>query len=368
VKVIVIGGGIMGLCAAWALRRAGVEVILHEQGPIPNPLASSADQHRLIRYAYGPLAGYGRMVADAYGAWDRLWQDLGARHYHATGMLAVARSTGGWVEDSLAGMTAMGLPVERLAPAAIARHFPFLDLASARFALYSPTGGVLLAERILADLAGHLRQRGAALHEHSPVAALDPARAEVTLADGRRRGADALVVAAGPWAPRLVPALQGRVVPSRQIAVYLAPPAEHLAAWERAPMLLDQVEAAKGGFYAVPPVGGTGLKVGDHGFSLQGQPDQERDATDADIARALEAARARLAGFERYRVVGARTCFYSVAPEERFILEPLERAWVLAGFSGHGFKFGALLGEAAADAVLGRRPAADLAAWAAGRL
>jgi glycine/D-amino acid oxidase-like deaminating enzyme len=90
-KVIVVGGGIMGLCAAWALRRVGGEVALYEQGPLPNPLASSFDHHRLIRYTYGAMTGYARMVREAYAAWDRLWADLGQRHYHETGTLAAAR-------------------------------------------------------------------------------------------------------------------------------------------------------------------------------------------------------------------------------------------------------------------------------------
>jgi 2-polyprenyl-6-methoxyphenol hydroxylase-like FAD-dependent oxidoreductase len=42
-EVIVVGGGIVGLSAAYALVKAGVGVTLVEQGPIPNPLASSAD-------------------------------------------------------------------------------------------------------------------------------------------------------------------------------------------------------------------------------------------------------------------------------------------------------------------------------------
>jgi glycine/D-amino acid oxidase-like deaminating enzyme len=61
-KVIVIGGGIMGLCTAWALRRAEHEPVLYEQGPIPNPLASSCDEHRLTRFTYGAMTGYARMV------------------------------------------------------------------------------------------------------------------------------------------------------------------------------------------------------------------------------------------------------------------------------------------------------------------
>ncbi|MGH6915817.1 MAG: FAD-dependent oxidoreductase, partial [Geminicoccales bacterium] len=170
-----------------------------------------------------------------------------------------------------------------------------------------------------------------------------------------------------PWAPRLVPSLRGRVTPSRQVLVYAEPPPEQLAAWCAAPMLLDQIEVARGGFYAVPPVGGTRLKLGDHGFSLRGQPDQERDATPADADATLAMARTRLQDFERYRILEARTCFYSVAGGERFIAEPLERAWVLAGFSGHGFKFGAVIGEGIAQTLTGRRAAAAMTAWAAGQ-
>ena len=40
---------------------------------------------------------------------------------------------------------------------------------------------------------------------------------------------------------------------------------------------------------------------------------------------------------------------------------------MLAGFCGHGFKFGAVLGEAVAQALSGERPAEALTAWAAGK-
>ena len=51
-RVIVVGAGIVGLSAAWALRKAGHEPLLLDQGPIPNPIASSNDHHRLIRLAH----------------------------------------------------------------------------------------------------------------------------------------------------------------------------------------------------------------------------------------------------------------------------------------------------------------------------
>jgi glycine/D-amino acid oxidase-like deaminating enzyme len=366
-RIIIVGGGIMGLCSAWALRRAGHEIVLYEQASIPNPLGSSCDQHRLIRYTYGDMTGYARMVALAYAAWQRLWDDLGRSHYHETGTLAIAREHDDWVQQSRRGLADLAVPFEIWQPDEIAARLPFLDLGAARFALYTPTGGVLLAERILADLADHLRAGGVDLRTQAPVRDLDPARATLRVADGRQDGGDLLIVAAGPWTGRLLPALAARITPSRQATAYLEPPAEHLEAWRRAPAVLDQMEAARGGFYAVPPVAGTALKVGDHGFSLRGQPDQDREPTAADIQSALAMARVRLGGFERYRVLDARTCFYSIAEDERFVVEPIGRAWVLAGFSGHGFKFGAAVGEMLAQTVAGAVAPAALTDWAAGR-
>jgi len=366
-RVIVIGGGIMGLACAWALVRRGHEVTLYEQGALPNPLGSSCDQHRLIRFTYGAMTGYARMVADAYAAWDRLWADLGRSHYRPSGTLVVARAAGGWVEESIACLEALALPVERWTAADVARRLPFLDLGTPRFALFTPTGGVLLAERILEDLVRLLTVRGVTLHARTPVAGIDPAGAGIRTADGREDRADALVIAAGAWAPALLPALAARVTPSRQVALYLAPPAGLRAAWAAAPMLLDQIEAAEGGFYAVPPVAGSALKVGDHGFSLEGDPDRERTPSAAERATVLALARSRLPDLARYRVLEARTCFYGVTADEAFIVERHENAWILAGFSGHGFKFGALIGERVAAALAGERSADELTAWAAGR-
>jgi glycine/D-amino acid oxidase-like deaminating enzyme len=365
-RVIIVGGGIMGLCTAWALQRAGHETALYEQGPIPNPLASSTDQHRLIRYTYGAMTGYARMVRDAYAAWDRLWADLGQSHYRSTGTVVVAHERDGWVEASVGSLEAERLPYERWTPAELALHLPFLRLDAARFALFTPTGGALFAARILEDLAAFLTDRRAPLHARTPVVEVDPLQAAIRTADGREHRADALVLAAGPWTPDLLPALAGRVTPSRQVALYLEPPPELRAAWAAAPMLLDQIEAAAGGFYAVPPVDGTPLKVGDHGFSLTGHPDRERKPSAAELETVLALAGSRLPDLARYRVLEARTCFYSITEGERFIAERVGNAWVLAGFSGHGFKFGALMGERVAAAIAGDLAADELATWAEG--
>jgi sarcosine oxidase len=43
------------------------------------------------------------------------------------------------------------------------------------------------------------------------------------------------------------------------------------------------------------------------------------------------------------------TCLYTTTPDHDFVIDRQGPIVVLAGFSGHGFKFGSLIGELAAD-------------------
>ena len=351
----------MGLCTAWALLRQGFAVHLLDQAIPPNADGASVDHHRLIRHAYGAQRGYMRMVDDAYAAWDRLWADLGEVLHIPTGVLALDDTAGDWVRETRAGFLADGRAHEDLTGAQVAARFPYLSGEGITDAFHCPAGGVLLAERIVAALARHVVTQGAVI-ECARAVAIDPARAKLTLEGGATRAGDVLVVAAGPWIPRLLPQVARRVTPSRQVVVRLEASSED---WQHAPMLLDL--AAAGGFYLVPPVAGTPIKIGDHSFSRQGHPDDDRAPDPREVERILALARRRIPGIEGFARLGAATCFYDVEPDERFVLEPLgDRAWVMSGFSGHGFKFGAVLGERLARAITEPETAATLPAWAAG--
>jgi glycine/D-amino acid oxidase-like deaminating enzyme len=110
------------------------------------------------------------------------------------------------------------------------------------------------------------------------------------------------------------------------------------------------------------------MKIGDHAFSMTGDPDRDREPGVEEARALFGLARERLAGIDGYHLDEAKTCFYTVEPEERFVVEPVGAAGlVMTGFSGHGFKFGPLMGEAAADVLDGSRPAEAVADEVAGR-
>jgi len=262
-KAIIVGGGVMGLSVAWGLTRDGHDVELFEQGPLPNPLASSMDEHRLIRHPYGDQEGYARLIDDAYAAWELMWGDLGQRLYAATGTLALTGNGADWAERSAVTLATIGKSMTELPLAELPRRFPQIEGQGIERAFWMESGGVLFAQDIVTSLAGYLaRQPGIRLHPHTPVRSVDLEQGRITTESGAVHAADVVVVAAGAWVNRLLPGFGQRLIPSRQTVIYFDMPADARAAWAKGPMIIEKTGDV--GLYLVPPMEGRGLKIGDH--------------------------------------------------------------------------------------------------------
>lgn len=362
--IVIVGAGINGLCAAWALARAGHRVRVYDSVPIPNTSGTSYDEHRLIRTPYGSQRGYTKMMGAGWAAWDRLWQDLGRRHVAIAGCLALSTAEGDWTDRSADTLDALGIGYERIEPDALAQRFPMLHTGDARFGLYDAAGGMLFADRIMDDLVAWLIAHGVELHGETEIAAIEEDAAAIRTIAGERITGDAVLVTAGVWAARLYPDLASAYVPLRQVVAYVQPPNSLAAAWAAAPVMLDL--GGPRGMYLAPPVAGRGFKLGCGAYNRPCDLDVPADPVPGDGPALLEYYRPRLRLWEEFRVLRLRMCRYANEPDQRFILRQRDQAWVLTGCSGHGFKFGPLMGQALAEAALGQHDPATLAAWVAG--
>jgi glycine/D-amino acid oxidase-like deaminating enzyme len=364
-KAMIVGAGVMGLSTAWGLAREGHQVEVFEQGPLPNPLASSMDEHRLIRHPYGDHAGYARMIDPAFAAWDLLWGDLGCKLYAATGTLALTGNGADWAERSAGTLAAIGRPMTELTLSELRHRFPQLDAGGVERAFWLDTGGVLFAQDIVTALVRHLaNQSHVRLRTDMQIRTVDAEHGRVTAADGTVHEADMMVVAAGAWVGRLLPTAK-RLVPSRQIVIYFRLPEDQRAVWAKGPMIIEKTGDV--GLYFVPPMEGRGFKVGDHEFSRSGDPDGGREAREEEIAPLLERCRGLFKGFDSWTTDRLKVCFYTVTEDERFVVEKIgAKGWVMSPCSGHGFKFGALMGLELARAIASERDPLQHARWAAG--
>ncbi|RUZ82018.1 FAD-binding oxidoreductase, partial [Mesorhizobium sp. M7A.F.Ca.US.003.02.2.1] len=225
-KVIVVGAGIAGLSTAWSLVKAGHSVSIVEQGPIPNPLAASGDHHRIIRRAYRAGTGYGRLITEAYQAWDEMWADLGENHLDPRGFVCISREPGDEAEEYREGLEEGNFPFELLEPDAAVKRWPFLEAGSFRYAYFSTEGGALHCRKIASGLAKWLRANGANVYENSKVVEVDAEAGHIVLESGETMQADRIVVAAGAWVLKLFPELDGELKTYRTALAYVEPPAD----------------------------------------------------------------------------------------------------------------------------------------------
>lgn len=350
---IVVGGGIWGLSTAWALIRAGESVTLIDRGPLPNPVNASYDEHRLIRLVYAEASGYAALIPEAFALWGQLWQDLGRSHYVETGTLAISAEAGDWTDRALGNLRALGLDHAVWSPEALARNlahmtptYPF------RYALFQPQGGILKADRIAEDLVVWLENQGVELRPNARVVELEEDRPGVVLASGERVMADALVLCCGAWTGELAPEFSGAAEPHRQGVVYLEPPSDLRAAWEKSPIMVDMGSPAD--LWGAPPVDGTRLKIGVGTARRPARSWLDLTARPADTQSRLDAWRNALPGLDRYQVLETKICFYGKGQDDRFIARRVApRSWALGNDAGHGYKFGPWIGRETARMLRG---------------
>lgn len=366
--VFVVGAGIAGLSTAWALNRRGFRVELFEQGPIPNPRATSYDEHRITRHAYGTLEGYAYLMPRAFRMYDAMFRDIGADHFARSPVVYFLRDDVDWYEPVSRSLTAMAKGFRDIPLADVPDRFPMIRTDDLARVVETDDGGMLFPIRILTDLVVTLGNRGVVFHSDSRVSDVDP-DAGTLVVNGTERRADFVVVAAGAWVNAITPIVADLVVASRQAVMYVAPPVELARRWADAPVLIDL--GTDSGTYTLPPRRGTRLKIGDHVFTRAGDPDGDRIATDADVARLNRAARLAYRDFDRYQVLERKICFYTVTrdPSERFAVQPWgSRCWVQSACSGHGFKLGPLMGDAIAAAIAGEVSPEDTMRFCGGLL
>lgn len=349
---IVLGVGGMGSATLFHLAGRGWRVLGLERFDILHPFGSSHGLTRIIRLAYSEHPSYVPLLLRAYELWHELEELDGPKLLYTTGNLEGGLPDGDVFEGAVRSAEIHGLPHEVLTAEEVGRHWPAYRLPSELRLLYQPQGGFLASEDCIVS---HVRQalaRGAEIRWREQVLEWG------TLADGvwvrtdrGRYEAGRLVVAAGPWAAKLVPELAPLAVPERQVLAWLQPTRPELFALGAFPVFVLQVE--EGLYYGFPEWGVPGFKFGRyHHLEERVDPDsmdREPNRRDEDLLR--EFARRYFPDGEG-STVALKACLFTNTPDEHFILDlhPAHpQVAVAAGFSGHGFKFCSVVGEIMAD-------------------
>jgi sarcosine oxidase len=348
---IVIGVGGMGSAAVCALARRGQRVLGLEQFGVPHEFGSSAASTRIFRFAYFEDPSYVPLMRLAFDRWQMLQRDFGQTFVTTTGGLDIGLPAGRVVRGAKLACQAHGLAHEVLRASEVSRRFPAWNLPAEFEAVLQPEAGFLLADRAIEAHVTVARRLGAEVNEHEPVRHWRVIGDRVEVETERARyEAGALILSAGAWTGKLHAPLKRLALPERQVVGWFHADERLLAPQNFPVFILDCPQ--NGNFYGIPEQAQQRFKVGKFHHRCEAvDPDSiDRHIAPEDIAV--------LTAFGRYLAqpmgapVGCKTCMFVNSPDEHFIIDALPEhphVIVAAGFSGHGYKFCAAIGEILAD-------------------
>ena len=352
----------MGSAALAHLARRGARALGIEQFELGHARGSSHGESRIIRKAYFEHPDYVPLLHRAYELWRELQDGRPEPLFHeGVGVLTCGPEESVVVAGTREAARRHGLPIEDVEPDEAARRWPSLRVPAGYRALWDPDGGILRPEACVAAHVDVAREAGAVAWERTPV--LSFRRDGATLVVDTARGpvtCERLVVAAGPWSGQVLRSL-GLPLRLRRMVVFWHRPRDPAAFLpDRFPAFLLDLPGAL--VYGIPDLG-TGVKVADHaGGQDVATPDIERGILPGDADSCVRAIASCLPGLHEQAERHA-ACLYTMTPDQHFIVDrhPEDPAVVVAaGFSGHGFKFAAVVGEVLADLALDGRTSLDV--------
>jgi sarcosine oxidase len=371
-RVLILGAGVVGAMTAWRLAQAGHDVHVFEQFGLDHDRGSSYGDSRVVRRVYSDPF-YTALMADAYPLWQEFQEQSSEELFSVVGGIMFGPSDLPDMRDAEVALEESAVPYERLNASQAALRYPALKLHDNEVALFEPSMGYARASHCVRAAVSLARASGATFHFETPIDSVEPARGggcEVTTRSGEVFSGDRMLISAGPWAGGLLGRL-GVDIPVQVVRkTYLHLQPERSAADFEVghfPVWIDASSLA----YGFPRLGDVpGVKIALHGGGEPTSPDEvRRELNDVDRQALLEYAAVRFPDLSS-EIVYEKVCLYTNTPDEDFIVDEvrgLPGAFFIAGLSGHGFKFGPLLGSIATALLTGDAQPYDLSRFSLSR-
>ncbi|MGE2834046.1 NAD(P)/FAD-dependent oxidoreductase [Mycobacterium sp. SMC-4] len=357
--VVIVGGGLEGCAAAWALAERGVtDVVVAERNTVGSGMTGKSSGIVRCHYGVSSLAAMAAVGLEVFEAADDIFgTDIGFRQ---TGyVVGVGEPNVDALRKSLAAQRAVGVDTEEMDKSEVAALWPYADLTPFAAFGWEARGGYGDAYQTAQAFSISARAAGARVRQGTAVAGLQVDGDRVTgvrLADGTEISAGTVVVATGAWSrPFLAP--YGVDVPIRVVReqIVMIDPGIDEAAVGRLPVFSDLVALQ----YVRPEVGGEILfgnsDLPSYGAIDEADPDDYLNrADDAFIDLTVDKVGTRFPGFAEASISSSYAGCYDVTPDWNPVISHthLDNLVVAAGFSGHGFKIAPAVGRLVADLVI----------------
>jgi monomeric sarcosine oxidase len=353
--VAVIGAGAMGGATAYHLAKSGANVGVFDQFSVPHNKGSSHAETRLIRQAYFENPNYVPLLKRAYELWDDL-EDTPGQLFIKNGLFVAGRSDRTIMQGILESSKQHKIPVEILSASEASKRFPGFRFAADETCIFEPNAGYLQVDQCL---LAHLRKAeklGATVRLQSTIDSFKKTTDGFSIKSGDREiKAKKVVVCAGAWAGHMLPEKYKSVLSPHRVPLFWFPRISNRPAAEGSTSCFA-FDLIDGFFYGFPQLQSQGVKIGLHkpGMKITNPSAFSRSIADDERDPVKHFIKEKLT-YVQPTVSREETCIYTMTPDENFLVDEEDGLVIVAGFSGHGFKFASVIGEIAKDLALNGR-------------
>ena len=355
---VVVGAGVFGAWTAYHLRRRRFTVALLDAYGAANSRASSGGETRIIRTGYGADELYTRWAARAMPQWSELEARTHQTLFQKTGVLWLSGKDDPYTDQILKLLPRLGINCDELSAEDLQQRYPQLSLEDVQRGVLEPDSGVLMARQAVQALVNESIAAGV---EHFRSCALPNSGASklewIKTTAGETFFAGSFIFACGSWLPKLFPELlRDRIRSTRQEVFFLGvPPGVDVFGVPKMPAWLHHNHPDRP--YVLPDISNRGVKIAFDRHGPDFDPDDGvRTVTPEAISALREYLKKTVPLLKEAPLVETRVCQYENTWNGDFLIDHhpvLEKAWLVAGGSGHGFKHGPVVGQYVCDALLG---------------
>lgn len=350
-RVVIVGGGLIGLSIARALTERGVsDVLVLERHSLAS--GGTGKSSGIVRAHYG-VPSIAAMAWRSLPLIEKLGDVVGFRQTGYT--VIVGEENEAALRANIATHQSLGIEAEMLAVDELAALWPMMNVEDVAAAAIERRGGYADASQLALYFGQVARDKGARVRQHTPVVRVLTQGEKVTgveLEGGEVVAADTVILAAGWWSARLLAGL-GIDFPvegyrSELLVVDAGVPLADL------PVVSDLVSLQ---YCRIEGSGQFLVGNSDHDDpeNRYVDPDDYSNiASEAGIEKYAEKVMHRFPGFPDPSVTHSYAGVYDVPPDWNPVIAPVgpEGLVLCAGFAGHGFKISPAVGDLVADLVL----------------
>lgn len=358
----------MGMAAGAFLAQQKVKTVLIDAFDPPHIHGSHHGDTRLIRHAYGEGRQYVTLVKRAQQLWEELEQQTGYQIFEKTGVIGLGPKDSPFLEETIASAQKHDLSLELLTGREINERWPGFSVPDHFIGCFEADSGIIYSENAIQAYKEIAQAYGADFVPNTAVQHIDlnnelgiKITTELTTFYAKK-----VIVTAGAWAAKLLPDLELPIQPTRKAVAWFEAPSK---LYDIANFPAFFVEDKDKKFYGFPNLNGGGVKIGKSDGGHPIDPDLQTQnfglyETDENDLRE---------GLERYlpqangKLEQGKTCLYTLSSDNNFIVDvhPEDSRVIFAcGFSGHGFKFGSVMGEVLSQLAITGKSDLDISIFA----